>query len=74
MTNDPHQDAIERAAEYGDLEESALLKVYRYKEALRAIKARIDGQFDHPALMRFGALRIKLETDILEIIRDTLIK
>jgi hypothetical protein len=35
--------------------------------ALEAIKARIDGEYDHPALVAFGALRVNTEEDILEI-------
>lgn len=41
------------------------------EEALRAIRARIEGEYDHPALLRAGALGDK-DADILRIIDPVL--
>lgn len=46
-------------------------EVIRLAGALRAIKARIDGEYDHPELMRLGALGDQDE-DILRIIEEVL--
>lgn len=36
-------------------------------EALSAIKARIDGEWDNPALVKFGPLSTSVNDDILSI-------
>lgn len=41
-------------------------------EALQAIMARINGDWDHPALRKFGPLHIAYEVDVLEIVRQGL--
>lgn len=38
------------------------------REALQAIRARIDGVYDDPQLMRIGALSIDPEEDIRTIL------
>lgn len=40
--------------------------------ALKAIKARIDGEWDNPNLMYYGALNVNTETDILRIAEDAI--
>ena len=56
--SDPETDYLE--------EEVAMLE-----EALRAIRARIEGEYDHPALLRAGALGDK-DADILRLIDPVL--
>ena len=41
------------------------------KKALRAIQARIQGEWDNPALMEFGPLGTNVIEDILAIISET---
>ena len=41
-----------------------------YRNAIRAIMARIDGEFDHPALEVFGPLSINTMTDIMLIAKS----
>ena len=43
-------------------------------DALEAIRARIDGVWDHPALLKFGALSTACNKDIDRIIEDALQK
>lgn len=38
------------------------------EEALKAIKARLDGEWDNPCLMELGPLHIDAEDDILHCI------
>ncbi len=44
----------------------------RHKLALEAIQARINGEWDHPALVSFGPLMTNSWADVAEIIRTTL--
>lgn len=46
-------------------------EVAMLEEALQAIRARIEGEYDHPALLRAGALGDK-DADILRIIDPVL--
>ena len=46
-------------------------EVAMLEEALRAIRARIEGEYDHPALLRAGALGDK-DADILRLIDPVL--
>jgi hypothetical protein len=43
-------------------------------DALRAIRARINGEWDDPALMKFGPLNTDRISDILTIVADSLAK
>lgn len=43
-------------------------------ETLKAIKARIDGEWDNPALMRFGPLNTNSDTDILAMVEEAIAK
>ncbi len=43
-------------------------------EALHAIKARVNGEWDHPALMRQGPLSSSTPRDILEIAEKAIAK
>ncbi len=45
----------------------------RATDALIAIKARIDGEWDNPQLMRFGALDIEPLIDIKRFADETLL-
>lgn len=48
----------------------ALAQATRYLKALCAIRARIQGEWDNPALMSFGPLSANAEEDILLIIEE----
>jgi len=41
-------------------------------EALQAIKARIDGEWDNPALVKFGALHSYTMADVYTIATETI--
>jgi hypothetical protein len=41
-------------------------------EALRAIRARIRGEFDNPCLMEYGPLHEDSDVDVLELVRMAL--
>lgn len=42
------------------------------QQALQAIRARINGEFDHPALVAIGPLHPSTNTDVLRIIDQAL--
>ena len=42
-----------------------------FREALQAIRARINGEFDHLALVKFGPLTSDTTEDIRHIIEET---
>ena len=46
-------------------------EVERLRDALIAIRARMLGQWDHPALREYGDLGLR-EDDVLRIVRATL--
>jgi hypothetical protein len=50
-----------------DLIGSLLASAPELLTALQAIKARIDGEYDHPALAAFGSLSAECEKDIRAI-------
>lgn len=41
-------------------------------EALEAIQARIKGEFDHPGLLKLGALSTNHDEDILAIVQSAI--
>ena len=46
----------------------------KFLTALEAIEARIEGVFDHPALMAVGALSPDSDIDVLRIARAAIAK
>jgi hypothetical protein len=72
-------DSSENPAHWIDIKHTppvraALRLVPDLVEALEAIQARRDGEWDHPALLRFGALSTSTEADINRILTAALKK
>lgn len=42
-------------------------------DALEAIRARLDGEYDHPALVKYGALAGTMD-DVRQLVRDAIDK
>lgn len=42
------------------------------EEALQAIRARIQGEWDHPVLLKVGPLRASVEDDVLRIVETAM--
>lgn len=43
-------------------------------EALKAIKARVQGEWDHPSLAKLGPLSVNLEHDVLRLLEPVIKK
>ena len=48
------------------------MREQKLEDALIAIRALINGEYDKPELMRFGALHVDTNIEILSIIERTL--
>lgn len=48
------------------------LRIMDLERALYGIRARIQGDFDNPALAPLGALSVNHDTDVLEIVQRAL--
>ncbi len=46
---------------------------YSESEALEAIQARINGEYDNPLLQKLGPLMVHTNDDILRIIEQTIL-
>jgi len=68
-TFDAAEDAADRVCH---LNGKYPLQTVRLLGALKAIRARINGEWDDPQLLRFGALSVNTDTDVLRIIEEVL--
>ena len=64
---EPYNDSLET---YEDQEQ----KIQDLLSFVRAVTARIDGEWDNPHLMQWGALHINEEWDIKHVAREVLDK
>lgn len=63
---------VQQDAEFAALAYNTMPALLGAVDTLEAIRARINGEFDHPALVKFGPLSCSSTDDILSLIKNAL--